>query len=570
MFIPDMVEEDEGGISATNPNRFILPLVVAPTPDDRPGAFNTVRHSLITVACKDVPPEHFEFDSSFIGPKSKLGFAKLPGMIVRHPGSPLAIWGHTDPEGSLEYNQFLSERRAEAVFAALVRDLDAWERLFSSVAARGKAFNDIWGDAAIRIILVSFGFDFDESQRETLKDAIKKFEAARGDAVPAGRNDAAFRRRLFAEYMDAICVDDKGKPFTLKKTDFLGDGGKRGPFQGCSEFNPQLILSKAETDDFARDKAFGKDKRHKANSNNRRVMIFFFAAGTKIDPDQWACPRATEGLKKCKDHLFSDHTQRTEKQFPSRRRRFGKQVRGETDRFSRPEMTFGCRFYHGIAQRSPCERDVQMFAIRLLIDAPKRSGVDGATRQVPVANVRWVATIGEAEQTPVVRGRTTDKGMIGIPFVSPVTTISLKIDLASATLGGIPVAAPEGPVDPNKQTADTDRFDDEETFVEYELKPDGLFRLKQKPNPPDPPDALAGSAALEPDADDPPVANDERNLGARQRLFNLGFGTGLSEIISDADFKKIVSRFQKNSRLANTDGTLDDPTVAELLKQYGS
>ena len=146
----------------------------------------------------------------------------------------------------------------------------------------------------------------------------------------------------------------------------------------------------------------------------------------------------------------------------------------------------------------------------------------------------------------------------------------LKIDLASATFGGIPVAAPEGPVDPNQHTADTDRFDDEETFVEYELKPDGLFRLKQKPNPPDPPDALAGSAALEPDADDPPVANDERNLGARQRLFNLGFGTGLSEIISDADFKKIVSRFQKNSRLANTDGTLDDPTVAELLKQYGS
>jgi hypothetical protein len=567
MFIPDMVEEDEGGISATNPNRFVLPLVVAPTSEDKPDAFNTMRHMLAVLACKDVPDDHFEFDSSFIGPKAKKAFTALHGTITRHPESPLSIWGHTDPVGTLEYNQFLSERRAEAVHAVLVRDLDAWERLFSSVPARGKAIGDVWGDAAIETILADRGFPRDEAKKETLEAAIKRFEAARGDAAPKGKNDPAFRRRLFAEYMDAICVDKNGKAYQLKVTDFLGEGDEHGAFQGCSEFNPQLILAKAESDQFDKDKKFGKKLRAIANRDNRRVMIFFFEVGTKIDTKKWPCPRAKEGLQKCLDHRFSDHKDRTEKQFPLRRRRFGKQVRNETDRFSRPEMTFGCRFYHGLAQRSPCERDVQMYAIQLLIDAPKRTGVDGKERLVPVENVRWVATLGEEPKSPVVRGRTTKLGMIGIPFVSPLSTILLKVDLAAAVTGGIATVPDDPP--PNTQRADTDRFLEEDTFIVYELRPDRLFRIKRKPNAPVLPEIPEETASLEPDADDPEVSDEEKNTGARQRLFNLGIGNGLSEVTTDEEFRKNLIRFQTNSGIAKT-GKLDDATIDELVKQHGS
>jgi hypothetical protein len=80
--------------------------------------------------------------------------------------------------------------------------------------------------------------------------------------------------------------------------------------------------------------------------------------------------------------------------------------------------------------------------------------------------------------------------------------------------------------------ADTDRFDDEDTFIEYVLRPDQLFRIKARPEPelkpePDPP-IVPPPSWLEPDADVPPVSAEERNTGARQRLFNLGYGNGLS------------------------------------------
>jgi OmpA family protein len=577
IFIPDMVEEDDGGIAAKHPNTFVLPLVVAPAPEDKPDAFNSVRNTLVTVACKDVPDAHFEFDRSFVAPEAKKAFVALHGVIKRHDDSPLAIWGHADPEGSIEYNQFLSERRAEAVFAILIRDIDRWEKLFSSQAARGKAIGDVWGDESIAKILTTLGFPPDDAQKDPLKDQIIRFETARGDAKPAGKNDAALRKRIFPEYMDAICVDKDGKPYKLTRENFLGKEmdakqGEIASFQGCSEFNPQLILAKAETDAFAKDKQFGKQLRHEANRDNRRVMIFFFAPGTKgpVLPDLWPCPRAKDGLKKCQAHLFSDHKDRTEKQFPLRRRRFGKQVRNETERMSRPEMTFGCRFYHGLAQRSPCERDLQMFAVQLLMDAPKRPGVDGAERLVPVQNVRFVCLLGENDQvSAVVRGRTTQQGMIGIPFLSPLSTMKLKVDIAAAIVGGIPLEVPEDP-STRPKSADTDAFEDEDTFIVYDLRPDRLFRLKKKEVPGILPDIPDEKASLEPDADEPDVSDEELRLGARQRLFNLGFGSGLAEVMPEPEFKRNLSRFQKNARLANTDGTLDQPTIDELHKQHGS
>ena len=617
MFIPDMVEEDDGGIAAKHPNRFSLPLLVAPTHPDKSDAFNTLRHSLVTVACKDVPDDHFEFDSSFVGPFARYAFKDLSRTVFRHPGCPLAIWGHADPEGEIDYNKWLSERRAEAVYAVLVRDTDAWERLFSSSAARGKAVGDVWGDNAIKVMLETVGFEYDEAANEKLADAIKRYrEQSLGEQTPSGKHDAPMRKRLFMEYMQTICKTEHGLPYALSKNEFLGEGGEHGPFQGCSEFNPQILLAKQEADYYKKTGEQGKEKRHEANRDTRRVMIFLFAPGTKLDPDpkKWPCPRAKEGVQRCKDHLWSDQKDRLNKQYPLRRRRFGKQVRNETDRMSRPEMTFGCRFYHGLAQRSPCERDLQMYAIQLLVDAPTDAkNKDDPNRFRPAGNVRFVVVLGESAEAAVVRGRTTENGMIGIPYLSPLASAKLKLDIAGIALGGMsiedPPPAPRGdggsasPVasngnshsgngtgngtepgaagasappaadgDPKDSThADTDRYDDEDTFITYDLRPDGLFRIKARPEPelrPPPEPGELPPEWKEPDADVPPVSAEERDTGARQRLFNLGYGNGLSETWTDAQLERFVSRFQKDEKITVT-GKLDDDTIERLHAVHG-
>jgi len=53
-----------------------------------------------------------------IGTKEKL--AKISGILLSHPGLMLAVEGHTDSVGGDEYNQTLSEHRAEAVRDYLV------------------------------------------------------------------------------------------------------------------------------------------------------------------------------------------------------------------------------------------------------------------------------------------------------------------------------------------------------------------------------------------------------------------------------------------------------------------
>jgi outer membrane protein OmpA-like peptidoglycan-associated protein len=65
------------------------------------------------------------------GAREKL--AKVSGIVLAHPGLMLEVEGHTDSIGSDDYNQRLSERRADSVRSYLVQQgLPA-----SSIAARG-------------------------------------------------------------------------------------------------------------------------------------------------------------------------------------------------------------------------------------------------------------------------------------------------------------------------------------------------------------------------------------------------------------------------------------------------
>ena len=65
------------------------------------------------------------------GAKEKL--AKISGIVLGHPGLQLAIEGHTDSVGSDEFNQRLSEQRADAVRSYLMAQGVPSE----SVTARG-------------------------------------------------------------------------------------------------------------------------------------------------------------------------------------------------------------------------------------------------------------------------------------------------------------------------------------------------------------------------------------------------------------------------------------------------
>jgi len=75
----------------------------------------------------------FDFGKYDLRPEAREKLAKLSGIILAHQGLNLAIEGHTDNVGSEEFNQTLSEKRAETVRQYLVdQGLDG-----SSVTAAG-------------------------------------------------------------------------------------------------------------------------------------------------------------------------------------------------------------------------------------------------------------------------------------------------------------------------------------------------------------------------------------------------------------------------------------------------
>jgi outer membrane protein OmpA-like peptidoglycan-associated protein len=68
---------------------------------------------------------YFDFDSAVITPKAEPQLKEL-GTALRNPGlenSVVVLSGHTDAKGSEDYNQDLSERRAQAVKKYLVETL---------------------------------------------------------------------------------------------------------------------------------------------------------------------------------------------------------------------------------------------------------------------------------------------------------------------------------------------------------------------------------------------------------------------------------------------------------------
>ncbi|GIX34151.1 MAG: membrane protein [Lysobacterales bacterium] len=72
----------------------------------------------------------FEFDSAKITPAAEATLAEIAKLLAAKPALRILVVGHTDSQGSFEYNRKLSQQRAEAVVGRLSALGIAKERLF--------------------------------------------------------------------------------------------------------------------------------------------------------------------------------------------------------------------------------------------------------------------------------------------------------------------------------------------------------------------------------------------------------------------------------------------------------
>jgi outer membrane protein OmpA-like peptidoglycan-associated protein len=85
--------------------------------------------NLMTAESDQIPKILFDFDRAELKPQYYAVLDETALMLSRHPQTKVEIHGHTDNIGTEEYNQYLSERRAQVVEQYLVQKGIAEERL---------------------------------------------------------------------------------------------------------------------------------------------------------------------------------------------------------------------------------------------------------------------------------------------------------------------------------------------------------------------------------------------------------------------------------------------------------
>ena len=399
-----------GGTIGSIPSIEIEPLFVAPATGKEK---NTIRLPLIPVACWRLDDVRFEFDSSIIAPETREEFQDLFSLRSEFANSPMSIFGHADPTGDEVYNKQLSGRRAMAVYAVLTRDIAKWEKIYTQPFGR-----DNWKTKSLQMMLTALGFDsggVDGVAGPKTTAAMKDFQTSKS-APASGADNADNRKRLFAAYMDFLCVDPGGKPYQVQKSEFLAkdtDPGGKGDVQGCSEFNPVLIFSIQEDKEFR--KPAQKAARDAKNAPNRRVTALLFRKGSEVIASRWPCPTAAEGVEKCRARFFSDAALRAA---PADKER----------KFEETHDTFACRFYQRLTERSPCEETVKFWIIRVL-----EAGNLPLHKRKPLADTAFVLT-GESGPPPQISGKTDKEGILRIRVTADRAKFKLTIAGAEVIL----------------------------------------------------------------------------------------------------------------------------------------
>lgn len=391
----------EGAVAADHPPLAPQPVLVAPA---TAGQFNTIGERLLPKACFRFEDVRFDFDSSFVRPELKKDLVRLADLIERHTialsGSPpqtfpppLSIFGHADPSGDDDYNKHLSGRRALAIYGMLVRDEDIWEHLFTQPFG-----GDQWGERQVQTMLEALGYapgQIDGESGQTTSASAKAFQADNGLSAD-GIVGPQTRKKLFRAYMDFLCGPrlelDEEKNFLARHKD---GKGLKGDVQGCSEFNPLRMFSHEEHEKFEQDS--DKHERNRENAPNRRVIVLLYPPGRRVNPKSWPCPRAKEGVDRCKKRFFPDSSKR--RSFQSQRREF-----------ARTRDTFACRFYQLISDDSPCERFMEQLKVRLY--DPSGRFVPNAPCRVTIGNQPPYLDKANGEAVIVLRDILTPKSCL--------------------------------------------------------------------------------------------------------------------------------------------------------------
>lgn len=349
-----MSSGNRGGVAGEHA-RTRLPLFVAPTSEGN--HHNTLAPPLAPIGCWRLEAARFDFDSSVVRPEAKAELALL-AALMRRMGEPVpALFGHADPVGDDEYNKTLSGRRAAAVYGLVTRDVELWDRLYAQPFS-----TDNWQSTAM------------PRMREL-----------------TGQPVSTPRKEVFAAYMDALCQDEAGQPFAIPKAQFLGRGADpdgKADYQGCSEFNPILVFSRAEGQGLEAN----REERNRQNAPNRRVLMLLFPPGFHVEPSSWPCPRTKEPSAGCRAHFWPDGDQRRAQQ--ERRREY------EAD-----HDTFACALYDGMARRSPCERLRRTLELRLF--GPSKDPIPHAPYRLTVLGIADVR-----EGTADANGVLTEEGLL--------------------------------------------------------------------------------------------------------------------------------------------------------------
>lgn len=513
------------------------PVAVAPSTfeDD---TFNTLRPGIRTIACWRLEDHHFDFDSSFVLPATKDEIGRLAPLFVDYEECPLSIFGHADPVGRDDYNKKLSGQRAKVVHALLTRKIEVWEKLYTDpswgVRSTQIILSELEGSGVVGPDPIPEGYPYDAAPasgatKKAFENAVRRFQTQNGLEVD-GDPGTQTRKRLYEVYMDYLCTPKNGgEPFRIRPEQFLGhgkDSGGKADYQGCSEFNPILLLSEARL------KEFGSDQvaRNVANAPNRRVVMYFFPVGLEIDPAKWPCPRAEEGTTACRKRFWTTHEAR-------------RKPDPELDRdYKKEPNTFACRFYDRLARRSPCEAGFQEYVVQLMAPKPDTGEL------APVAGVRYLVkdrTLGVNR----TQGVTDANGLVRVRQRAEKEELELVLSTTegegadTGNPGGASGGTAGGGATPGAGSGEASSGATQSIL---------LARL-----------TLDGGALQELEADE--------DLGGVQRLHNLGYGPART---ADWEGKPDVAeqatiRFQKDHGLSET-GALDEATVAKLREQHGS
>jgi hypothetical protein len=496
---PQSSNASDGGVTGKHDAADPFEVLAGPSTGSE---FNTARLPLAPVACFRVDDIRFAFNSSFIAAETDekndiRSELKLLAELLRElPGSPLSVFGHADPVGDDNPNKLLSGRRARIIYALIIsnKEPDLALKMWQEVASEEK-----WG----------------ASQRQNMETTT---------GLPHGTSD----RDLMKAYMKALSPPD----LQVGRADFLAQGADpkgKGDFQGCSEFNPVLIFSEKKNKDLESLK--DKTPRNDANAPNRRVIVLLFPKDSKVEFSKWPCPRATEGVKECRDRFHADGDKRRSRREPDRDRTF------EDANVDLTKGTFACGFYDQLLISSPCEKAQSIVKIRLF---------DAQARALPFAPC-----------LVTVNGKTTADRATGAP---------------PSPLGNYPGASPGSDSTPKNATK-------EDGFIKFRV---GDFPATVNVKWSRPKDG-EGSGAPLPRVDDPDdfefdmdvtinIPEDDSEEASNLRLKNLGYEVKPPKPIVGPDDPIRAFQDDYRSRFPDivVDGTLNAPTTKAIRTVHDS